>query len=83
MLGELALIADTHRLTGADAEIDTDVLRLNRKLFRRILEEYPELAHDARIASPRICGRSAHRGTGAAFAGSPFPASAERIGMGS
>lgn len=44
MLGELALIAETRRLTSARAEVDTDLLRLNRKLFRRILEEYPELA---------------------------------------
>ena len=44
MLGELALIAETKRLTSARAEVDTDLLRLNRKLFRRILEEYPELA---------------------------------------
>jgi CRP-like cAMP-binding protein len=44
MLGELALIAQTKRLTSARAEVDTDLLRLNRKLFRRILEEYPELA---------------------------------------
>jgi CRP-like cAMP-binding protein len=44
MLGELALIAETKRLTSARAEVDTDLIRLNRKLFRRILEEYPELA---------------------------------------
>ena len=44
MLGELALIADTTRLTSARAETDTDFLRLNRKLFRRILEEYPDVA---------------------------------------
>jgi CRP-like cAMP-binding protein len=44
MLGELALIADTRRLTSAAAETDTQVLRLNRKMFRRILEEYPDLA---------------------------------------
>jgi CRP-like cAMP-binding protein len=44
MLGELALIADSSRLTSAQAEIDTDFLRLNRKLFHRILEEYPDLA---------------------------------------
>lgn len=44
MLGELALIADTTRLTSAQAEADTDFLRLNRKLFHRILEEYPDLA---------------------------------------
>ncbi|MER8545114.1 MULTISPECIES: cyclic nucleotide-binding domain-containing protein [unclassified Mesorhizobium] len=44
MLSELALIADTNRLTSASAEIDSEVLRLSRKMFRRILEEYPELA---------------------------------------
>jgi CRP-like cAMP-binding protein len=44
ILGELALIADTTRFTSARAETDTDLIRLNRKLFRRILEEYPDLA---------------------------------------
>ena len=44
MLSELALIADTSRLTSAYAEVDSEVLRLGRKMFRRILEEYPELA---------------------------------------
>lgn len=44
ILGELALIADTKRLTSASAAIDSQVLRLNRKMFRRILEEYPDLA---------------------------------------
>jgi len=44
MLSELALIADTRRLTSASAAIDSEVIRLSRKMFRRILEEYPELA---------------------------------------
>ena len=44
MLGELALISDTKRLTSATAETDASVLRLNRKMFRRILEEYPDVA---------------------------------------
>jgi CRP-like cAMP-binding protein len=44
LLGELALISDTDRLTGAFAATDAEVMRLNRKLFRRILEEYPEVA---------------------------------------
>jgi CRP-like cAMP-binding protein len=44
LLGELALISDTVRLTGAFAATDAEVLRLNRKLFRRILEEYPDVA---------------------------------------
>lgn len=44
ILGELALIADTRRLTSASAAVESEVLRLNRKMFRRILEEYPEIA---------------------------------------
>lgn len=44
IIGELALIAPTRRLTSACAEVDTDLIRLSRKLFRRILEEYPEVA---------------------------------------
>jgi CRP-like cAMP-binding protein len=43
-LGEMALIADSRRLTSAEAAMDTDVLRINRSIFRRILEEYPETA---------------------------------------
>lgn len=44
LLGEFALIAEARRLTGAMAETDIEVIRLNRTLFRRILQEYPELA---------------------------------------
>jgi CRP-like cAMP-binding protein len=44
MLGEMALIADTRRLTSAAAATDAEVMRLDRKMFRRILEEYPETA---------------------------------------
>lgn len=44
ILGELALIAQTNRLTYAASETDVELLRLNRSLFRRILEEYPEAA---------------------------------------
>ncbi|WP_421915607.1 cyclic nucleotide-binding domain-containing protein [Mesorhizobium sp.] len=44
MLSELALIADTRRLTSASAANDSEVIRLSRKMFRRILEEYPEIA---------------------------------------
>ncbi|HEY6633562.1 MAG TPA: cyclic nucleotide-binding domain-containing protein [Rhizobiaceae bacterium] len=47
-LGEMALIADTRRLTSAEAATDTDVLRINRSMFRRILEEYPETAEALR-----------------------------------
>jgi CRP-like cAMP-binding protein len=44
LLGELALIADTRRLTSAVAETDAELIRLDRRSFRRILEEYPETA---------------------------------------
>ena len=44
MLGEYALISGSERHTGAVARTDVETLRLSRTLFRRILEEYPELA---------------------------------------
>ncbi len=44
LLGELALIADSRRLTSAAAATDAELIRLGRKMFRRILEEYPETA---------------------------------------
>jgi CRP-like cAMP-binding protein len=44
MIGELALIADTRRLTSAEATEDSELLRLSRKMFRRILDEYPDIA---------------------------------------
>ena len=44
MLGELALIADAVRPTGAVAVEETELVRLSRRLFHRILQEYPELA---------------------------------------
>lgn len=44
IMGEIALIAPTARLTYAAAETDVQLIRLNRSLFRRILEEYPEAA---------------------------------------
>ncbi len=44
VLGELALIAETTRLTYAAAETDAELIRLSRTLFRRILEEYPDAA---------------------------------------
>jgi CRP-like cAMP-binding protein len=44
IVGEMALIAETDRLTSALAEEETEVIRLSRTVFRRILEEYPELA---------------------------------------
>jgi|SRR5690606_3179457 len=48
ILGELALIAETERLTGAVAQTDVKVIRLSRSMFHRILEEFPETAIDLR-----------------------------------
>ena len=47
-LGEMALIADAKRITSAEAATDAEVLRINRSMFRRILEEYPEAAEALR-----------------------------------
>lgn len=44
ILGELALVTQTTRLTGAVAAEESQVIRINRSLFRRMLEEYPETA---------------------------------------
>ena len=44
MIGEFALIADTRRLTSAEAGSDSELMRLTRQMFRRILEEYPDTA---------------------------------------
>lgn len=44
MLGELALIAESDRMTGAVAQTDVKVIRLSRSMFHRILEEFPETA---------------------------------------
>lgn len=44
LLGELALIVETARPTHARAERPSVLLKLERRDFRRILEEYPELA---------------------------------------
>lgn len=44
ILGELALISGGKRMTTATAATDVEVIRLNRSLFRRILEEYPDVA---------------------------------------
>ena len=52
ILGELALISETRRLTDAVAGRDTNLMRLNQATFRRILMEYPDVAAalHARIA---------------------------------
>lgn len=44
LLSELAMISFVERKFTAIAEEDSEVIRINRPLFRRMLEEYPEVA---------------------------------------
>ncbi|WP_455269812.1 cyclic nucleotide-binding domain-containing protein [Rhizobium herbae] len=44
LLSELAMISFVERKFTATAEEDSEVIRINRPLFRRMLEEYPEVA---------------------------------------
>jgi CRP-like cAMP-binding protein len=44
LLGELALITETRRPATALTTRDCDLIRIPRTLFRRMLEEYPDLA---------------------------------------
>ena len=44
LIGELALIADQKRPIGAVAAEDCEIMRINRSLFRRVLDEYPDVA---------------------------------------
>ena len=56
LLGELALISSNQRSTGAVAAVDCEVIRISRSLFRRVLEEYPELAAKLHAAMSRRFG---------------------------
>ncbi|MEF2073417.1 cyclic nucleotide-binding domain-containing protein [Consotaella aegiceratis] len=44
LLGEMALLTETRRAGTAIAETDSDVIRITRTLFHRMLEEYPDIA---------------------------------------
>ncbi|MGI9357022.1 MAG: cyclic nucleotide-binding domain-containing protein [Rhizobiaceae bacterium] len=44
LLGELALITETEYAATAEAQRQSQVLKISRALFRRILREYPHLA---------------------------------------
>ena len=44
LLSELAMISAVERKYSATAEEDSEVIRINRPLFRRMLEEYPDVA---------------------------------------
>lgn len=44
MIGELALISKIKRPVSAVAATESEVLRISRSIFRRILDEYPQTA---------------------------------------
>ena len=44
LIGELALVTENRRVTTAIATRDTQVIRISRTIFRRVLEEFPDLA---------------------------------------
>lgn len=44
LLGELAMVTPVNRSMTAIAPDTAEVIRINRPLFRRMLEEYPEIA---------------------------------------
>ncbi|MFD0916604.1 cyclic nucleotide-binding domain-containing protein [Pseudahrensia aquimaris] len=48
LIGELALITETNHAATATAAQDSEVLKIPRPLFRRMLEEYPSLAESLR-----------------------------------
>ena len=44
LIGEMALISETRHAATAIATENTEVLKITRPLFRRMLNEYPQLA---------------------------------------
>jgi len=44
MIGEMALFSKIKRPTSAVAAYESEVLRVSRGIFRRILDEYPDIA---------------------------------------
>lgn len=54
LLGELSLIVEGRRTTTAIARGPVEVMQIRRALFRRILDEYPEVAAGLR---ERVAGR--------------------------
>lgn len=57
LLGELALVTETRRPATAVTTSDCDVIRITRPLFRRMLEEYPDLAFALHDRIARDLGR--------------------------
>ncbi|KPF42828.1 cyclic nucleotide-binding domain-containing protein [Rhizobium sp. G187] len=69
MLSELALVTMVERKYTAIAATETDVLRLTRAIFHRLLEEYPPMA---RLVQDRIKQTLGELIEGAAALGSRF-----------
>jgi CRP-like cAMP-binding protein len=44
LIGELALIAPSKRVTDAVARVESEVMAIPRTLFRRMIDEYPQTA---------------------------------------
>lgn len=57
LLGEIAIISPANRKVTAMAVEDSEVMRIHRPMFRRMMEEYPEIA---RMFSDRIKQNLAH-----------------------
>ncbi|PWV98249.1 hypothetical protein DFR52_105230 [Hoeflea marina] len=53
LLGEIAMISPVTRSMSAIALESSEIMRINRPLFRRMLEEYPEIAE---IIRRRLAG---------------------------
>ena len=70
LLSELAMISAVERKYTAVAVEDSEVIRINRPLFRRMLEEYPDVAVlvDARIRENLAAMISQMRGLAGRFA---------------
>lgn len=70
LLSELAMISAVERKYTAVALEDSEVIRINRPLFRRMLEEYPEVAVlvDGRIRDNLAAMISQMRGLAGRFA---------------
>ena len=56
LIGEMALMAETRRSAMATAIEDVKVIQIRRVTFRRVMDEYPELAA---IIHDRVAGRLA------------------------
>ena len=56
--GEIALLRDGLRTATVTAVTEVQLLTLDAADFRRLIEQYPDLAEDRRIADSRLSGES-------------------------